>query len=674
MGLWTSVVNGVNWVGTSLKTISTGISASTQWLWNHQLSKKAKIYASHACKQVWDQFTAIGSAVPTLVSNPEAKKIVEGMAYIAFRDVFPLIFINAVSEGTLAYIRKEKPEEMPWLPVYYLLLSGFSLIDLGIKAYTLRQGSQTFVRVLVLDTLGPAAFNSNKQIVPPNLCTELKCNEKRKIKGWGREPIILLANDALIGAISYFPLIGNYLSWILKVQFNGRYITRQVTPERCERHKAMLPESVLVLGLGYEMTCFLMNLLFEYTIGMPPFLCHRTLRHLLLLLHINLAAHLTIPLVEPKQEDSAAKKEDSAATTSTEEKKVDEEKSKHWIIPANEAFPIDVAANYERTCRFIVDVIFAGLIKRIPIDFKRPKNAPPLIPLSRLLRLITRLLKSDLEREEGAAPPANTATTMVKHQAAKPALLQQFERLLNDSVAALKPWIVPSMFLNPDYLINDPIINKHWPALREGGINAMSIVNSYEKNTVVTTLAWAPKSVASVLYYKFGISKGVTRTILMLSQEKDFWDLTKALQAWLDRHNVNFKVTLSGKQQFVLHGDRALEPVADEDADPGPPVAAEDLIPNRLTDSPVLPKQLVPLRGGASNEEFPLQMSPENLKSQRQIEPSISPQQLLTGRHSLPTLDSVQFFSTRKRLGKPGSNKVATIEPVAEEKEAKLLI
>ena len=72
----------------------------------------------------------------------------------------------------------------------------------------------------------------------------------------------------------------------------------------CERHKAMKSESIAALGLTYTINSSLMDRLFEFTVGMPPYLYLRTLRHLLLLAHIHVASHMSLPLVRSQKDIS----------------------------------------------------------------------------------------------------------------------------------------------------------------------------------------------------------------------------------------------------------------------------------------------------------------------------------------------------------------------------------
>lgn len=544
MSWWSSVVDGVSSFGSGIKT-------GAKWLWNNvslaKITTGVFTYTANTTFQVLEQGLALRKAVPALVNNPEARKVVRGMAYIVINDIAPVLALNYANNSIQGYFR-DGHEDDPWLAPYSAFLSALTLVNYGVRAYSLRQGAQTFVRITTLDAVGPTAFNSDKTALPPSLCTELNCNYKRKLKGMGREPLILMANDALTTAISYIPYAGVPASQILRVYFNGRYITRLVTPERCERHKAMMQESVLALGLTFEASTMLMDYLLEATTGIPPFLYHRTMRHLLLLMHVNLAAHMSIPLVQDK----------------------------------DATLPVDPLNIYEWVCRFAADVIFSGLVKRVPIDFKPEKGAPPLIPLSPSLQLGMKLLNSDLERENKETPG-------------------WFKKSMNTASA----WVLPPMFQSSDGLINDPIVFMYWPKIRKGGISAVEMIESVGKTKTISTLAWAPKSVATVLNLKFGIPKKLTRIVLMLSQEKDVWDFAEALRSWFERHNIKCEVALvEASHPLALHGERPLIALPSP-TENTPSIDAKNLIPARaLQDTVVSANQLFPER---PNQVFPSQ-------------------------------------------------------------------
>ncbi|CAM2745259.1 hypothetical protein [Legionella worsleiensis] len=517
---WWSVVDRVVAVGAKLKN-------SALWVWNNASIAKIKTtlydYTKNTLSQIVQQGKALRQAIPNLRNNPAAREVVNGMAYVVVKGVMPILALNCANNSVQNYFR-EGHEADSWLEPYSVFLAGLSLVDYGVEAYTYRQGVQSLIHITTLDAVGPAAFNANKITPPPSLCKELDCNFKRISKGMLREPFILAANDLMTWAISTVPYGGQAASQIMRIFFNGRYITRLVTPERCERHKAMMQESVFALGLTYEASTFIMDYLLEATVGIPPFLFHRTLKHLILLMHVNMAAHMNIPLVENR--DTAS------------------------VID-----PLDL---YERVCRFIADVIFAGLMKRIPIDFKPIKGAPPLIPLSPALKFGTALLNNDKEREIKKAPG-----------------------FFNKAVHRVIPWIVPPVFQSWRDFINDPIIATYWHEIQKGSLNTVQIILSYKESKTSSTLRWIPpKAVAVAINLKFGIPKKLTQFLIMLSKEGDFWDFLEALKSWLERNGVKGEVVLLPHSGIDLPGERKLAAVPVE-LNQQPVEAPEQLISTR---------------------------------------------------------------------------------------------
>jgi hypothetical protein len=283
------------------------------------------------------------------------------------------------------------------------------------------------------------------------------------------------------------------------------------------------------------------------------------MRHLLLLLHINVAAHMTLPLVRNKDANVL----------------------------------IDPLELYERVNRFLLDVLFAGLMKRIPIDFKREKGVPPLIPLTPTLQFLTRMLNNDLDREQQV-------------------ITQGFLKRRDHSLYSL---VSPPMFLSAHDLINDPIIYKYWPVLREEAISIISQVILEGKSIKVAVAAWAPKSTAMALKIRYGVSTGLTLFMLMLRQEQDFWDLAVALKGWFERHNINSAVKLVAKPQLALLGEKRIETLPEQDN-------STALIPalNLVTDRP---------------RAIPVNRAEDLISSKKQsviVLPSASPDSLFTTR------------------------------------------
>jgi hypothetical protein len=521
MSWWTAVVNGTKMIGDS-----------AAWAWNQTPVKRAVNYVADTACYVLEQGLAARKAFPAL-ATPSAWKIVEGMGNIIYYDVLLIVGINFINNGIQNFFREGHDEEQAGLfAPYAIFLSGLSLINYGVSAYSYRQGAKLLVHTLVLDSLGPSAFNEFKAKLPnpPTLCIEEECNFKRKFKGSLREPLQLAANDMVLWAISKFPYGGEQAAWILAIYFYGEYITRMATPERCERHKAMKSESVLALGIGYTTTSAILDHILSSTVGIPPYLYHRTLNHILLLLHINLASHMNLPLVKPQKN----------------------------------TFPIDPLALYERSSRFALDVVFAGLMKRIPIDFKTPPGSKPFIPLSTVLKFLTKILDSDLEQV----------------RVNQPGFFKQ----------AMKQ-IVPSTFHNPKNVVNDPVIKLFWPDIQKGILYTIEIVEAAGKP--VASLTTGPKPLASAvkltlpmaLNYRFGLPIKLSEFLLSLSKKEDFWDFVTALKHWLERNNVSYDIILTKKiMPPTLHGDTKIIEL------PSDPKLISQLPPANELQAPSTPK------------------------------------------------------------------------------------
>lgn len=572
MNWWTSI-------GNSVQALRKGISQGLQWAWNKasitRIITGALTYTANTSFQILEQVLALRKALPALINKPESRKILDSMAYVTTHDVLPLVGLNVVNNTLQTYCRTAIAIDPAWQTAYSVFLTTLTLADYGVKTYTWRQGAQSFVHITTLDSLGPAAFNANSSRPPYTLCVEQKCNAKRKMKGMLREPLILLTNDAFIAAIHALPYVGPFASEAVRVFFNGRYITRLATPELCERHKfqLMMQESILALGLTYELNTLIMDYALQSTIGMPPYLYYRTMRHLLLLLHVNLAANMTLPLVQP----------------------------------TDASLPIDPLNIYEAVCRFIADVLFSGLLKRVPIDFKADKNAKALIPLTPTLRLATRLLNSDLETEH----PVNFS-------------------YFSNTTNKLKIILLPPIFQSTTGFINDPLLAKYWPVLRSGIISSIDDIKSVGKARSLATIAWAPKSVATALYVIVGLPKKLTRVLLMLSQEEDFWHLMDGLKAWFERHNVTYEVALVKNPSRALHGDNLL-PLPQHAVDSPPLRPAKELISHRPKAEQTLPASALITKKSpnlASNAMNPSSLFTTRRRERVHQDQSITPPQL----------------------------------------------
>ena len=89
-------------------------------------------------------------AVPTLIFNPNARIILNGMAYIAVYDVLPLS-LNAANNQIQTYFRSGHQDDTDWLTPYSVFLSGLTVINCAVTAYTWREGIQSTARIFFID-------------------------------------------------------------------------------------------------------------------------------------------------------------------------------------------------------------------------------------------------------------------------------------------------------------------------------------------------------------------------------------------------------------------------------------------------------------------------------------------------------------------------------------------
>jgi hypothetical protein len=365
--------------------------------------------------------------------------------------------------------------------------------------------------------------------------------------------VLLAINDLLLFLIRSYASSGKEISFMFSIFFYGDYIARMATPERCERHKAMKSESLIALGLLYTLTSMALDNALEATTGMPPYIYLRSLRHLLLLLHINLAAHTPLPLVKP-----------------------------------GNSFTLDPFILYQYATRFIVDVVFAGLINRIPLDFAPPPGAKPFLPLSTLLVYLQKVLDSDLEQVH----------------VSKPGFFKQ-----------ASSYLVPKLFQNPKNAVNDSVIKFFWPNIQQSGLYIIKIVE--KKGKTIVPLTTGPKIISApvkftlpaAVYYKLGLPIKLSEFLISLSKKEDFWNFVTALKQWLERNNVSYEVVLAKKSSksglYELKKVITLPPEAQNNT-PLPP--AEQLQPYHSL-------------SGASPSIKPPQITAHKLFSQKQRPP-----------------------------------------------------
>lgn len=486
MGWWSSIENGTKVVG---ETIST--AATWAWSWTYKPLVTTTTYVANTVVYLLKQGVALREAIPALAA-PESMKILKAAAHITTHKIIPLIAINSLNGLLLSTVRDGRSDEAATL-FDSTLLSATTLIDWAVWSYTARESAELVVETLALSTVGPAAFMAHKTALPlahDDPCAQAKCTNKRILKGAFKQPLLILGNDLLTYAVSSLPHVGSPLSLILSVYFYGDYISRSANPH-CERHRTTDSELLLALGLSYTATTMIMERFLAATVGMPPVLVGKTLNHLLLLWHINTAAHMDIPYVEL----------------------------------GKGTITMDPIVAYEFMNSVITDIAFAGIMDKMAKIFHPEPNKTPIVSISWILKSLTNVLKSDLETENSPQPGF-------------------FKKAAHKAL--------PPIFRSSKDAVHDPVLSIFWVDLQKLLVEILYHVRKYGgkletlTNSNVPVVASAVKKILpQVLWAEYGISVKLSTFMLKLCREEDFHEFLLAFKLWLDRHKVQEKQELA---------------------------------------------------------------------------------------------------------------------------------
>lgn len=437
------------------------------------------------------EFTAIGSSLHLLPSLPEDRT--------AYKESY--IFCENKKESELFYITDlGEPQK---LKLYSTDLSHLKDIIASDKQNPLFFSASQIQKVIRDNDHKPRFKREAKSPV----CLEHQCDLARNMKGsMIREPYRNFLNDLIIEAAKWIPEYGWALSLFLETMFYGSYITSAVTPERCDHHKMMMSESVLVIGLTYVASKRLMDYLLKVTLGEVPLLCHLVLSRLCLLRNIQIASSRTLPLVKPEE-----------AT-----------------------LMIDPLKIYEFGCRFTVDTVIAGLQVTIPKYFPTNPDDPPLIPATTAFRFFTYLFKIGSKQEEES----------------------------NVVVNATKEILLPSIFRSMNDLVNDPVIRPYWSDLQQFLANVLGTIVSFRDSKTKKLVLCLPKwGVTNTAYYAIGLPAELGGTLLGFAKEEDFWNFVGAFELWIGRHGVTSSPNFVSNPVMFSSPDEIASSVKEEKID-----------------------------------------------------------------------------------------------------------
>ncbi|MDR3504224.1 MAG: hypothetical protein P4L79_16785 [Legionella sp.] len=513
MGWWDTIVNGA-------QIAKDAVTDTVKWVrdWTYTPAVKISTFTVNMMFSTLEQVQALKTSLPALRSE-QSYKIVKAAANIAVYQIAPLILINMANTSLQTAVRTGRENEEDATLLYNtMVIPAATAIDWIVWGWTTQRSSHMLAQTLAIDTMGAAAFNTTKPKIKERTPCELEhCNFKRKVKGSLREFFILFLNDLLTGGVSYLPYAGEIVALILKTGFAGDLITRGANLDRCERHRASAERpKIWSLGFAYVVAEMLLDKALEPTVGIPSYAVHRAMRHMLMLFFINNATHMKIDYVPPGKYDL-----------------------------------LDPVVAYGKASGILADVIISGSKTEIARLFQPEPNKKPLISVPDILRRLTGVLNSDLERLNRP----------------KPGPLK---------IVAKK--IAPNIYYDSKAAINDPVFRIFWPDMHELGLDIIEIVKTagipvanLTRSHIPLVAAAIRNAVPELLYQRYGISPKVTGFLINLCSDEDFWKFVQALQQWLQRHDLREALplaTASDSQLSALHVSRETTSPIPEESQP----------------------------------------------------------------------------------------------------------
>jgi hypothetical protein len=428
------------------------------------------------------------------LKSPSLVKPNQAARTITFK-LLPLIGIHTVNLAQIYLLHDERDKET-WMQASMNATS--TLMDWGVWIYTSRVGVELGIEVFALMGIGPSAYLEHKKRLPMSKddpCVVNKCTPKRLFKGNLREPFILMGNDLLIFFVSLLPRIGPSGEIFLSLYFYGDYVNRSANLH-CERHRTTDSELLLALGTPYVLTLMAMNAFFPST----PFVIKKTLKHLLLLGFIKIAAHMDIP----------------------------------YVAHGKGTLRFDPIVIYELFNSFMIDIVFEGTMSKIAQLLAPDPNKTPLVSVSWVLQTLTNMFNSDLEKMPLPVAPTEGYLPTIKEYLKK------------------TKYILPPIFHSTKNTIHNPVLRIFWPDVQEFLLEIMKYVvkadasiSTVNESNIPCIATSVKKVLPEVLLQKLNIPTKVTTVFLDLSEEKDFHQFLLSLVQWLDRHNLRVAIGLA---------------------------------------------------------------------------------------------------------------------------------
>lgn len=474
-----------------------------------QISYVASVvnYAYNTVEHVFSQLGVLPKTIKDLWEYEPSAPIVNTILLTLYRDVFPLLAINAANDIMMGYADEKRDKEAPWMSLDTALMVSLSLIQMGVSFYTWHKAGKALINNSTANIFVASAFSGIKRNPAATVCKP-KCNTGLVVlNNYINETATLYANVVAVYAIERrMPYVGWAVAAVFSIYSNGRYIARLTTPERCTKHKHLQPEYTLALGLvhkGLELAVFNMPIWLPgmlrwvngmliwtlpgmqgWTTGMQnftmdmlnskfgmlvsnismPYLCVVLIRQSLFLFEVAVAAHLRPPLIAPK----------------------------------DRTFSLDPVELYEK---FANDVMIWGYVG-IKSIIDRMLNGPP----------------STINWAE----IANKGIVLLQHP----------------KTHAVQCFFLPPMLHSWENFINTPIISPHWDTTHSKIIKIIETFETYSRSNVVHVANKAPGKAAKLFQLLLGVPNPVAKAVLEVMSNERKMALINAMRVWLEDHSV----------------------------------------------------------------------------------------------------------------------------------------
>ena len=501
--------------------------------------------ASHAITYVQDtgyylvkQGQSMKAALPAL-KTPAAKNVLLAGQLIAYQ-IFPLLVMQGATNALKSLTYDEQEENVTLYNT--TMASTWFVVETCLSLYTYYNTLELLVKLPIITAKGTEAVTADRDNHDaPSPCIEAKCNYKRRARGRLREFFELSANDLLVF------LVGRYspeVAALLYVYFVANFIVRSATPERCDRHKSTYSTFLAAVGLNATLSSMLVDYSLKHTIGIPSWPIHKALQTAILLWHVDVTAHGKIPYAPPLN------------IALSEKIKV--------------KLPPNIVSGFDYATGFITDMSISGLI----VQLQPAPGAKSTAIVSFVLQSLIWLLQCDKETAIIAAEPY------------KPGFFSTVQKKL------------PPFFRNTKKMVHDPVVRIFWPDVQEYALEILTIVQEagmpigkLTKTPIPGVAKLVKAALPPLLFKQFGVSEKLTRTLLPLCSDAEFWAFVFELKLWLGRHRphaLSQLILASETETHALYGGdrREFTPVGSLLPLPPPP----DLLVS-TTPSPTPDKQ-----------------------------------------------------------------------------------